>query len=358
MGLDPQVSTPLIPIGLYPTPVFEAKGLSTPNGQLWVKNDGMTHSLYGGNKVRKLERLIARARERGARRLVTVGAAGSHHVLATTVFGRMFGLRTAAVLVPQPWTSHAEEVLRCSLGQGLEAWGVARTAAIALALARLLGPRDYFIPHGGWGPAGSLGYVGAVSELLDQIRSGEVPEPDLIVTALGSGGTTAGLLAGILREGLDTRVLAVSVFLSQPWLARAVVVPLAARLLRQMGLPSRWAGRRLIVSTHQLGGGYGVPTPEGGTATALAALLGLRLDPTYTAKAFAAGLQVLGCPDLVGRQADRTNEVLGRSIQKRNQPLRVLYWHTLSSASCEPLLAQAPSANELPNRLRRLLKSL
>ena len=82
-------------LGRYPTPVdARRRPVGVPGGDLWVKRDDLTHDVYGGNKVRKLEHLLARsARAAGATRIVTVGAAGSHHVLATTYFGTSDGLR-------------------------------------------------------------------------------------------------------------------------------------------------------------------------------------------------------------------------------------------------------------------------
>ena len=74
----------MTPLGRYPTPAQRVDGLSAPGSELWIKRDDRTNDVYGGNKVRKLEWLLADAKERGATRVVTVGAAGSHHVLATT----------------------------------------------------------------------------------------------------------------------------------------------------------------------------------------------------------------------------------------------------------------------------------
>src|SRR5215472_6673366 len=98
-------------LGSYPTPLEPLEALSRPGCSLWIKRDDLTNPLYGGNKVRKLERLLADAKQRGAQRILTVGAVGSHHVLATAVFGRRAGFEVEAVLVPQPRTAHAVDDL-------------------------------------------------------------------------------------------------------------------------------------------------------------------------------------------------------------------------------------------------------
>jgi 1-aminocyclopropane-1-carboxylate deaminase/D-cysteine desulfhydrase-like pyridoxal-dependent ACC family enzyme len=99
-------------LGTYPTPVHELTQASRGGCSLWVKRDDLTGEAYGGNKVRKLEYLLADARARGATRLVTIGAVGSHHVLATTLYGRREGFAVEAALVPQPRTDHVVEVVR------------------------------------------------------------------------------------------------------------------------------------------------------------------------------------------------------------------------------------------------------
>src|SRR5437868_6403651 len=72
----------MISLGTYPTPVQHLPMLSSPRTALWIKRDDQTNPRYGGNKVRKLEHLLADAKERHAKRIVTVGAVGSNHVLA------------------------------------------------------------------------------------------------------------------------------------------------------------------------------------------------------------------------------------------------------------------------------------
>src|SRR4051794_27425231 len=104
-----------IVLGTYPTPLEQLAPLG-----LWVKRDDLVSPLYGGNKVRKLERFLGDARAAGKTRILTMGAAGSHQVVATALYGRREGFEVEAVLVPQPGTDHARRNLRVALAQGLE----------------------------------------------------------------------------------------------------------------------------------------------------------------------------------------------------------------------------------------------
>jgi 1-aminocyclopropane-1-carboxylate deaminase/D-cysteine desulfhydrase-like pyridoxal-dependent ACC family enzyme len=147
----------------------------------------------------------------------------------------------------------------------------------------------------------------------------------------------AGIVAGALREGLPARIVGVDVAVA-PALARAMVLALARLATRadsgSAGL-SRLS-RALEVDGAHLGGGYGHPTRSGSEASKVALGIGLRLDPTYTAKTFARALQEL--------QSSRS---------PGSRPRRVLYWHTLSAAPVEPLLEDAPTG--LPRELECLL---
>ncbi|MGO9836938.1 MAG: 1-aminocyclopropane-1-carboxylate deaminase/D-cysteine desulfhydrase [Polyangiaceae bacterium] len=321
-------------IGRYPTAVERIGALSTPTSDLWVKRDDRTHEVYGGNKVRKLEFLLADALAHGAARVVTIGAAGSHHVLATTYFGRRAGLEVEAVLVPQPRTPHVLEVLRADVAQGLRPFPVTSWGAVPWATAKRMIRGARFIPVGGSSIVGSMGYVGAARELAGQVRDGVLPEPDVCVVALGSGGTAAGLAAGFEAEGLRTKVVGVCV--SPPawalwrlsrWLARACAHRVGVRGTRGA------IDARLTADARFMGGGYGHAITAGDEATRVAeGAAGLTLDPTYTAKAFASALWHV------------------RARQGRH----ILYWHTLSSAPMAPLLEGAPSDGSLATSLRAL----
>jgi D-cysteine desulfhydrase len=285
--------------------------------------------------VRKLEYLLAEALAHGAKRVVTVGAAGSHHVLATTYFGRRAGLEVEAVLVPQPRTPHVLEMLRADVALGLRAFPVRSWAAAPLAIARRVALGARFITIGGSSILGSMGYVSAARELAGQIREGALPEPDVCVVALGSGGTAAGLAAGFEAEGLRTKVVGVCVS-SPAWALRMLSRLLSRACAHRVGVHATLASVRSRLSTdvRYLGRGYGWAIAAGDEATRLAEdAAGLVLDPTYTAKAFASALWHV--------RARR-----GRHI---------VYWHTLSCAPMSPLLEGAPSEESLATSLRELL---
>jgi len=331
----------MIPDTRYPTAVQRVEGLSRPGSELWVKRDDRTHAIYGGNKVRKLEPILEDLREHRVKRIVTVGAAGSHHVLATTHFGRQAGLEVEAVLVPQPRTGHVVDVLRASLGQGLRAFPVGSWGAVPFAVARRVAAGASFVQVGGSSVVGASGYVAAARELAAQVRAGELPEPDVLVVALGSGGTAAGLAAGLEAEGLATHVVGACVSVP-PWALRLASQALARACTERAGVHGEAGARgararmkeRLSMDVRFLGRGYGFSTSEGDDATRDAREhAGLALDPTYTSKAFACALWHV------------------RARRARH----ILYWHTLSSAPMAPLLEGAPEEREMGERLRGLV---
>jgi D-cysteine desulfhydrase len=314
-----------------PTPV-QRLAIDGLRGELWLKQDGLAHDVYGGNKARKAAVLLEHAAQVGARRVLTFGAAGSHHVLAMTLFAPNFGLKVAAVLLPQPATDHARAVLARSLEAGLEAYPSRSLLSAGWTTARAYQRGDYVIPPGGSNARGAQAHARAVFELEAQIDAKLMPAPDWIVVPLGSGGTAAGLLAGLAGSRLNTRLLAVSV-VANP-IAAAQVRFLANRTLRLRPDPkpnSAWQ-RRLVVDDSQVGRGYGWSTPAGERASAVAASVGLSLDPTYTAKAFASALNLAR-----GEHGSVA------------PPVRVLYWHTLSVAS-----GGSAASSALPPELDRL----
>ena len=316
-------------LGTYPTPVDRLADALGPGRDLWVKRDDLTSARYGGNKVRKLERVLADLVARGTGRIVTVGAAGSHHALATALYAGDVGVGVDAVLVPQLETPHVVETLRATAHRA-RIFPASSFSHAGAAVADRVACGAHYIPSGGSTLLGSLAYADAALELLEQVRRGELPEPAVVVVALGSGGTAAGLAAGFRSVGSKVRVLGVVV--SEPvfWVtrkARRLALAAAAKLSggRDPGPPP------LDIVISHLGEGYGRPTDVGSRAMAHAASFGLTLDGTYTAKAFAAACE------------------LGANVGP------VVYWHTLSSAPMAGLLAGTPEVHDLPPETRALL---
>ncbi len=331
---------PRLCLATLPTPVERAPGLARAlgAGDLWVKRDDRSGTLYGGNKVRKLEWLLAAAQARGRTRLATVGGIGSNHVLATALYARPLGLSLDAAVFLHPKSASSERSVRAALAAGVR-YHVARSPAslpAAMMAARRGRPAAHWIPAGGSSPLGSLGYVEAALELAAQIDDGECPRPDVIVLPLGSGGTVAGLLVGLALAGLEVTVLAVAVvhrFITNESGTRRLAARTAALLCGHgVDVPP---GRRPLEVVHDaFGRGYAYPTAEGTDAVRAAADAGLALETTYTGKALAA----------VAARKERFSRAT------------VLFWNTYSSVDLAPLAAQPP-ASPVPPRLARWLET-
>jgi len=312
---------------------------------LWVKRDDRAGLVYGGNKPRKLEFLLAEALARGTDTVLTFGAIGSHHALAVALCGELHGLRMILVAVGQPPTPHVLETLHRILGAGarLEFVGSSARAAISGAKQWLLpGPgrkRPLLVMPGGSSPLGCVGFVEAALELEAQVREGALPEPEIIAVPVGSMGTAAGLLAGLSLTSLRSRVLGVVVNDLLPISARRVrgLADRTLQLLRKRD-PSfpelRADPARLELQRAWMGAGYGHPTAAGERAVARAAEAGITLEGTYTGKTLAAVL------DRAGRNAPAGT---------------VLFWNTFNSIPLAPV-ARPCEPEALPAALRDFLR--
>jgi D-cysteine desulfhydrase len=305
--------------------------------RLLVKRDDLTSALYGGNKVRKLEHVLADAELAGARSIVTIGGIGSNQGLATALHGRALGFDVELSLLAQPLTPVVRANLLGDLAAGARVRFAMRAAQGAWNAWRAhdqlasAGRRPYFIMTGATTRVGNVGYVTAAFELAEQVRSGSLPCPDRIFVAAGTCGTAAGLIAGLKLAGLPTRVTAVRVY--EPFVTNAAVIREYAMdvvgLLRALdpSVPDvRIDESDFDVETRFFGAGYGAPTDEGRAAIDWAAPA-LTLETTYTAKTVAACLAYC-------RDEARAGET-------------VLYWHTYNSAP----FPKAESLEGLPREL-------
>jgi D-cysteine desulfhydrase family pyridoxal phosphate-dependent enzyme len=273
-----------------PTPLEPADRLAAAigldAGRLFVKRDDVNGLAGGGNKVRKLEYLIADALEQGCDTLVTGGGRQSNHCRITAAAANRLGLRCTIVLTsPRPSTPTGnvllDEVLRPDIVWAGERDYYGAEAAIEEACDRLRGEgrRPYAIPVGGASTIGALGYVACGLELVGQL--GSAGPPALVVVADGSGGTHAGLVAGLGDHG---RVLGVDVGTRPDLDERVPEKAVEAAALAGLAAPTG----TVQVDHDRFGSGYGAPTDECREALHLAATTeGLLLDPVYTGKAMA-----------------------------------------------------------------------
>jgi D-cysteine desulfhydrase len=286
---------PHLALNEHPTPVRRLAGLSSEGAEVWVKDDGAFGTgPWGGNKVRKLEWLLPEARRRG-RTILTFGGLGTNWGLATALYGREHGVRTALALVDQPVDEHVSAQLERLRGSGAALHFTRTKRRTVLMLPWLLARhRPDVVPAGGSSPLGVLGYVDAAIEIAAQVAAGELPEPSHAVVAIGSSGSAAGLALGLRFAGLRTRVVGVPVTrdLRADPESVARLAGRAARLLRSRGAALEAeppAPGDITILDGWIGAGYGHPTPEAEAAAAFVRERdGLELDPVYTAKAVAA----------------------------------------------------------------------
>jgi D-cysteine desulfhydrase family pyridoxal phosphate-dependent enzyme len=286
-----------VPLAHFPTPLEPldrlAADLGWPPGTLWVKRDDVTGLAGGGNKARKLEYLCADALDQGCDTLVTGGGVQSNHVRMTAAAANRLGLAcTIVVAGDRPEVPTGNIVLDELLGPEIVWFGGDRPLhyqavedAIVATAERLAaeGRRPYAMPIGGASAVGALGYVQAAGELEEQL-----PDVDVVVVGDGSGGTHAGLAAGL---GDHRRVLGVDVGARTD--LDTAVPGRAAEVARLAGLGEP-AGADTFgmadgpVDHRWVGQGYGSPTEAVRDSLRLAARLeGLILDPVYTGKAMA-----------------------------------------------------------------------
>ena len=308
-----------VPLAHLPTPVEALDRLSRYLGsaRLLIKRDDQTGLAMGGNKVRKLEFLMAEALAQGADVVLTGGAVQSNHCRQTAAAAAKLGLECILVLGGSPPPApNGNLLLDQLLGARLHWAGAHRRGEQLAEVAEQLlaaGRRPYVIPYGGSNAVGALGYATAMLELsrqeLDGLPLGAV---DRIVFASSSGGTHAGLAVGARMVGFGGQLLGIGIDKGEagdlPY--ELHLAQLANATASLLDLAATFRPEDFAVNRDYLGAGYGVVGPLEREATQLLARLeGVLLDPVYTARAFG------GLIDL-----------LHRGVIGRNET--VLFWHT------------------------------
>ena len=274
-----------------PTPLETLPRLSDALGgpQLLIKRDDQTGLAFGGNKTRKLEFLVAEARDQGAKTLISGGALQSNHCRQTAAAAARFGFKCILVLSgDEPEQPSANLFLDKLFGAQIvyvaERKDRDRILQETFDRATKQGRAPYLVPYGGSSPTGALGYAFAMKELMEQNV-----QADWIVFATSSGGTHAGLLLGQRMFGYKGKVLGISVDESEEWLKKHVS-ELASLASDKLGKHIKVTPDEVLANANYCSAGYGVLTEQEREALRMFANLeGLLLDPVYTGRA-AAGM--------------------------------------------------------------------
>jgi D-cysteine desulfhydrase len=293
-----------------PTPVTFMDGY-VEKTTIRVKRDDLTHFLASGNKIRKLEYLLQDAVEKQCGYVVTCGGIQSNHCRATAVLCREIGLKPVLFLRGQkPIVPEGNLFIDQLLDTEIhwitpEQYEDRDTLMQEYKKAHKEPERVYVIPEGGSNALGSMGYANAVFELNEQIQLDAL---DAIFIPVGSGGTYAGILAGLemLHSAVPVFGINVTKTPSEQFTKRIAAILADMENNRYVTLEKGYE-KRITVLDSYVGEGYAIPTEEAvKKLRSLVSRKGLLLDPVYTSKAFVGLLDV----------------------SKKNRFENVLFWHT------------------------------
>ena len=304
--------------------------------RLAVKYDNLTGELYGGNKIRKLEYILPRARAKNCLRIATFGAAGSNHALATALYARQAGFACTCFLSHQAMTPLVAAALNMHIRNKTELvrYGGTYRTRLQTLRSNLWGRRAWVIPMGGSSWLGTIGFVAAGLELAAQVGAGKISAPDRLYVGAGTMGTAVGIALGLALAGMQTEVQAVRV--SDVSIMNATklrtLLDKTALMMRHHdpSVPVDLASRaRIRIRNEFFGTGYARGTRATAEAITFAEQeLGLHLESTYTGKALSA--------------------LLSDWRQPQYRDTSVLYWHTYNSAALDVPADKPLDASALP----------
>jgi len=303
-----------LPLGYLPTPLRPLFRLSQALGgpEVWIKRDDLTGLGLGGNKIRKLAFLLAEAQRQHADVIMTTGAQQSNHARQTAAVAAMLGLPCVLVLRGDPPAKpQGNYFLDLLLGAEVR-WSGDRPLLQALdaeaAALRQEGRHPYVITYGGSSALGACGFVAGIAEVAMQAQALGITF-DAIVFASSSGGTQAGMTAGVRALELPTRVIGISI--AEPASSfRHDLARLTNETAALLKLDLAFSDDDFDVRDAYLGQGYGIVTDVEREAIRFAARTeGQLVDPVYTGRALG------GLMDLIRRGEFSPSQ-------------RVLFWHT------------------------------
>ena len=285
-----------IPLAVLPTPLYKLETLSRELGKhIYIKRDDMTGIALGGNKVRKLEFLLADAKKKGADMVLTAGGPQSNHAMLTAACASRLGMQSILFLKKRGVLQGGNLTLDHILGAQVMLIDTDSYDEIYAEMNRFMdllrsqGHTPYFIPVGGSVPLGCLGYVACAQEIAQQCSALHI-HPDAILSAVGSGGTYAGITLGTKLFLPHTRSVGIGVC-EDPF--EAITYTLMNETAQLLESDITLTPDDVRIHFH-IGPGYALPSEEGSAAVRrLARAEGILMDPVYTGKALAGFLELL-----------------------------------------------------------------
>ncbi len=290
---------PRVTLAQLPTPLHSLDRLSRSIGgpRIWVKRDDLSGSTLSGNKVRKLEFLLAAALANGCDTVITGGGIQSNHCRATALAAKQCGLHAHLLLRGKPTQCPEGNLLLDYLAGAQVTFCDENTdydrlhdlMAEQREYYRQLGHNPWVIPIGGSDRCGLWGYIAACAELAEDCAVAGIA-PSHIICATGSGGTQGGLILGCQYYGINARVLGVNVCDDARWFEQKIRGDLCAwqqhyqAHIKVNDLP-------IEILDGYVGAGYALASEHvWDTIIRVARSEGIVLDPVYTGKAFDAVL--------------------------------------------------------------------
>ena len=285
---------PRIQLATLPTPIQKLERLSEQWGgiEIYVKRDDLTGMALSGNKIRKLEFVIAEARNQGADLLITCGGIQSNHARATAVAATKLGMKSYLVLRGQQGgETDGNLLLDFLVGAKVkyitpEDYST-RVDEIMTELAEELkkdGYHPYVIPEGASNELGAMGYLAATEEIVVQLKKRKL-QIDYLVCADGSGGTHAGLLLGQKFYNQNYQVVGVNVCDDEAFFINKIN-RISEKAIDRFNLIVDFKKEDIKIIDGYVGEGYALNRQEEIDFIKLVATTeGLILDPVYTGKA-------------------------------------------------------------------------
>lgn len=286
-----------------PTPLERLPRISEELGlDFYIKRDDLTNLGVGGNKLRKLEYLLADAKRQGATTLLTMGGAQTNHGRLTAAVAAKYGMKCVIVCLddyPGEVSANilldrlmgAEVVLKKDDGRPA-AEQYAQVVAQVKSRYEAQGEKVYEIPIGGSNTLGMLGYYECAVELTGQALAQGIPGAR-VVCSVGSMGTYMGLFCGLKNERSPLRLTGISIMPQEPGLEQRLLAYFE-QAKAAWGLDCTASADEFDVQADYTRGGYNNPSPEVRQAIYLMARReAVILDPCYTGKAFAGVIDMV-----------------------------------------------------------------